>query len=131
MLSYEEILKTFNQSQQSNFEKSPRVKNYTKVGFWISNDPFGICNDEISFSHPIENSAKEDNSKLIKKLLEIQNKAHVNSYFGCSTCRICNEDNGCSEYTYGTFIWPEGYIHYIRDHNVEINEEFKEFLQRV
>jgi hypothetical protein len=133
MFSYEEILKGFNQTS-SNFEKSPRVKKYKKVGFWANNNKsfgsFGIfVDDDNSTDFPIQNSAKEDNSNLVDVLTKIQNKAHVESYFGCSTCRICGEDNGCLEYAYDKFIWPEGYIHYIKDHHVEIDKEFKDFLQ--
>ena len=37
---------------------------------------------------------------------------------GWSTCRICHKMNGTTCLTDGEFVYPEGYSHYIRDHNI-------------
>lgn len=40
--------------------------------------------------------------------------------FGYSWCRICGRnDNGCKDMTDGTYLWPEGYLHYILEHGVK------------
>lgn len=46
-------------------------------------------------------------------------------YMGYSTCRICGkEDNGDSEYSDGTFVWPSGFGHYVMEHNVRPPDDF-------
>lgn len=53
----------------------------------------------------------------------------VVEYKGYSACRVCGLRNGSMEYrlTMGdtTFVWPEGYIHYIRDHGVRPDPDFE------
>lgn len=51
-------------------------------------------------------------------------------YKGYSPCRICGLNNGSAEYRFAldgetTFIWPEGYMHYIRDHGVRPDPDFE------
>lgn len=52
----------------------------------------------------------------------------VESYRGDSRCRCCDMSNGCREFTYMGWRWPQGYIHYLRDHNVLPDEDFKRFI---
>jgi thiol-disulfide isomerase/thioredoxin len=89
-----------------------------------------LCSNEPSLhsDFPIENSAEEDNTRYINLIKEIQKKSFCNYYFGVSRCRLCGKSNGSAEYTFSNFIWPEGYIHYLKDHNVKIDDEFKTFL---
>lgn len=46
--------------------------------------------------------------------------------FGFSTCRVCGEPNGSVEFTDGTYIWPEGLAHYVRDHSVRLPVEVEQ-----
>jgi hypothetical protein len=39
---------------------------------------------------------------------------------GMSMCRLCGVENGCAEPTDGTYVWPEGLSHYVRDHSVKL-----------
>ncbi|BDD79705.1 hypothetical protein [Burkholderia phage FLC9] len=55
--------------------------------------------------------------------------ADVHHYRGWSHCRICGEMNGTKEFVLGGFTWPQGYRHYLSDHNVEPDPEFKAFLK--
>ena len=46
-------------------------------------------------------------------------------YMGYSTCRLCGKaDNGDSEYSDGTFVWPSGLAHYVESHAVRLPREF-------
>ena len=45
------------------------------------------------------------------------------AYMGPSVCRICGARNGSREYTDGTFLWPEGFVHYIVEHDVKPPDE--------
>ncbi|WP_406026197.1 hypothetical protein OH802_06445 [Nocardioides sp. NBC_00850] len=48
----------------------------------------------------------------------------VNQYRGISRCRLCEKDNGSAEMTDGTYCWPEGLAHYVRQHDVRLPEAF-------
>lgn len=51
------------------------------------------------------------------------------AYLGRSRCRICGDPkNGHLELTDGTFLWPEGLVHYVRDHNVRLPTAFVEHI---
>lgn len=52
----------------------------------------------------------------------------VIGYRGSSTCRICGCHNGSKEYVYGGYRWPQGFRHYVEEHNVEPSEGFKKML---
>lgn len=54
---------------------------------------------------------------------------HVKGYRGWSSCRCCQKHNGSREYNYRDWAWPEGFRHYIADHNVIPTKDFlKEVL---
>jgi len=46
------------------------------------------------------------------------------SYLGDSPCRMCGRTNGCADYSDGTYIWPQGLVHYVREHQVRLPPEF-------
>lgn len=54
----------------------------------------------------------------------------VQAYRGWSSCRICGCRNGNKELTYGGYTWPEGYLHYVEQHNVQPSEGFALMLAR-
>jgi hypothetical protein len=111
------------------------------IGYWKENNNiYYINNKEYEFYKnlklPIENSAKENQVEIIK-LLEQKQKdidtgtdidSDIDIYFGDSICRICNKKNGCCEYYDEYYRWPGGYIHYLKEHNVAIDDEFKKYL---
>lgn len=37
---------------------------------------------------------------------------------GLSPCRLCERPNGALELSDGVYVWPEGFSHYVRDHDV-------------
>jgi len=48
----------------------------------------------------------------------------VHSWLGPSRCRFCNEWVGTTCLSDGTFVWPEGLPHYLREHGVRVPQEF-------
>lgn len=50
------------------------------------------------------------------------------NYLGSSTCRICGQSNGNGEKSDGTYIWPEGFSHYVRDHSIRPPQQFVSHL---
>jgi hypothetical protein len=82
------------------------------------------------YPNPIENSNKKPKEEIelfLEKLKNIENyEAKIEDYLGFSNCRICNIENGSREYIWKRYIWPSGYKHYIKEHNVEISDDFYE-----
>lgn len=48
---------------------------------------------------------------------------------GCAPCRICGKSNGNKERTDGTYLWPSGLSHYVRDHSVRLDPAFLRHVQ--
>ena len=93
-----------------------------------------------------------DNLKLLQKcidnfntfdtyLFELQLKIsdrcepniYFNAYTGYSYCRLCNkQDNGDKDIILvgknKTICIPDGYLHYIFEHNINISEDFENFI---
>lgn len=45
---------------------------------------------------------------------------------GWSHCRICRYDkNGHGDLTDGTYLWLEGFAHYVREHHVQLPSQFR------
>lgn len=103
------------------------------IGYWKENNN-NINNKKYEFYKnlklPIENSATENQVEIIKLLEQKEKDIDTDNdfYLGYSICRICNKKNGCCEYFDEYYRWPEGYIHYLKEHNVAIDDEFKKYL---
>jgi hypothetical protein len=112
-----------------------------EVGFWKSKSepslPFPIisknknehsvefinkCNEWIKLTDTIKKY-----EATLKLCTDIKDK-RFGTYLGCSKCRICGIINGDSEYNYNGFIFPEGIFHYIVNHNIEIDNDFKDMI---
>jgi hypothetical protein len=62
-----------------------------------------------------------ERAKVIQYLL--RGRRHE-AYMGMSTCRLCDQDNGCLDLTDGVYVWPDGLVHYVRDHAVKPPQAF-------
>jgi hypothetical protein len=51
-------------------------------------------------------------------------KQEHEAYMGWSECRICGCINGSRDLTDGVYLWPEGFSHYVRVHNIKPSERF-------
>ena len=50
-------------------------------------------------------------------------------YMGQAYCRICNTwGNGSADLSDGTYVWPEGLSHYVREHKVRLPDEFVQHI---
>ncbi len=66
--------------------------------------------------------------EFLSRLSALENIARLTAYRGFSMCRICNCRNGSEEYELGNWVWPQGYSHYIKDHNVLPSPDFMDFV---
>jgi hypothetical protein len=92
-----------------------------KEGFWYSKR-------EHNLHQPFNGGDWAEKEQFILKVETLQNRLTPVRSKGWSICRICNCMNGSDEYSYKNFVWPSGYLHYIRDHNVHPSEQFKKLI---
>lgn len=94
--------------------------------------------------YPIADSAIYDQAKDIEALQYLEQKIkqyplcklkdpkyNENSYLGYSECRICHKDNGDIEYKFDEWTWPNGYLHYLTEHNIAIHHNFAEYIKTI
>lgn len=93
-----------------------------KIGYWKGgasyNDQYPDVNDYI----------RPRWSPLTKEmvLMYLDKGKTVKHWKGSSNCRICGKENGSTELSDGTYVWPEGFSHYIEKHDVMPPEDFIE-----
>jgi len=128
--TYEEILEEI-KTKPILSKSSDKIK---KIGFW-SIDPFNFTSD---LPFPIQNTSNLNSTQktfILDQFKKVESKSKSEFYLGFSICRICEKPNGNIEYTYnnGTkdFIFPQGYKHYLEDHDVEIDPEFLDELNKI
>lgn len=94
-----------------------------RVGFWWSdNEPW--------FPHPksfVDPKWGRVDREVVSLYLE--RGLTKDTYFGHSVCRFCGKENGCRDLTDGTYVWPEGYAHYLREHGVKPPIHFIEHVR--
>ncbi len=102
------------------------IKRPGYIGFWKN----GILNQDLYCQFiPVENSAIEDQTKYIDKLLDLQKTIHNGDiYLGYDKCVLCNQTLKLYHYKYKGLTWPESYSHYLSEHNVKIDEELLQML---
>jgi hypothetical protein len=91
-----------------------------------------------AFPWPIAHTKPFPNEAFfIERLTMLQNDKTLFPYganggaLGFSPCRCCDKNsNGSSEYGIAkdNFYWPQGYLHYIKDHHVMPSQEFYNFV---
>jgi hypothetical protein len=88
------------------------------VGFWHSERKPWL-------PHPAEAVAPDwsdsQRAAVIDYLLRPEDVAQ---YMGLSPCRICDRLVGSREFTDGTWVWPEGLVHYLDVHQVRPPDDF-------
>ena len=91
-----------------------------RIGYWRSeNSP--EWPDVADF---VDTSWDEDERYTVSATL--RRATAVGHCMGFSPCRICGKQNGTSEFSDGTYIWPEGLAHYIADHAVRLPQSLVE-----
>jgi len=94
-----------------------------KEGFWYSKY-------EPSLPMPEPRTIKTGLHKysLVARLKRVQGDARVSHMRGFSTCRLCGTINGSAQYDWNGWVWPEGLLHYIQEHDVAPSEDFQDWL---
>lgn len=94
-----------------------------REGFWSTSRKSTIL------PFPIENEkAWKGKKAFLEKLKALESKAGQRRYKGWSTCRLCGKHNGSTDYRAQGWVWPEGFKHYVEDHNVRPSLAFQEMV---
>ena len=67
-------------------------------------------------------------SAFLEALDRIEAEVYKVSYRGFSHCRICGRGNGTQSFRLEVWEWPEGFRHYISDHEVRPTSDFELFV---
>jgi len=95
-----------------------------RVGFWYSKQ-------EPDLPKPVAKKQPfKDQDDFLEALKKVEGRKTVGKrhYRGWSTCRICKCKNGSTEFYCDGWVWPEGYKHYISEHNVVPDKAFYQFI---
>lgn len=100
-----------------------------KVGFWRSQYTLPNSKNEMELPNPkdfidINWDAKEKEAVITF----LNNPVKTQGYRGRSNCRICGCLNGSKDFMDEKYVWPEGLVHYITDHNVKVPQEFIDYI---
>lgn len=98
-----------------------------EVGFWKGLDPsYGTYGDDRypdvrGFIDPTW--SRLERAAVIHYVTDPRFRGQ--SYRGMSTCRICHIwNNGSADFSDGIYIWPEGFGHYLSQHDVRPPADF-------
>ena len=94
------------------------------VGYWAPKTGRGVFAGLPVPESYIDPSWSDSEREAVLRYLAEGYGPLVVRYMGSSYCRICDKENGCSEFTDGTYTWPEGLAHYVRDHGLKPAQEF-------
>jgi hypothetical protein len=95
------------------FTGTVRIPTEKALGFWYSER-------EPQLPHPgqfVDESWDAGERETVARYLE--SVPFTESWRGYSRCRICGlSPLGYREHADGTYLWPEGFPHYVREHSV-------------
>lgn len=87
-----------------------------KIGYWRQYE-----DSEENLPWPMVRKLPDEvKHKVILYLT--RGKTHQ-AWMGFSNCRLCGCRNGTTCLTDGSFVWPEGYGHYIDKHDVMVDPD--------
>jgi hypothetical protein len=103
------------------------VLSLIRIGYWRP-APSGIPADWPDPASFVDASWDADLRDMVADYLDCGFVCRA--FMGLSPCRLCGQSNGALELTDGTFLWPSGLAHYVRDHQVRLPGEFVQHVER-
>lgn len=98
----------------------------TEIGYWRGPE----ASDDLPAPHDFVDAAWDaDERDLVVRYLE--RGVVVLGWMGFSKCRMCGQENGDLDLSDGHYIWPSGFAHYVREHNVRPPLTFVAHVERV
>lgn len=114
--------------------RNERLASLPKVGFWKPVPAsWGIYEGSGEMDLPaVETSVDPtwDASEREIVLSYVRGGKTASQYRGWSDCRMCGVRNGSADLTDDSYVWPEGFAHYIEKHAVRPPSDFVEHCLR-
>jgi hypothetical protein len=98
------------------------MKSIRREGFWYEGAKSSLPKP-IALAKPWVGK-----DKFLRSLTNLEAEASRQRYKGSSKCRICKCRNGSTEFDFKGWVWPVGFGHYVKDHNVLPSLAFREFV---
>ena len=100
-----------------------------REGFWRQYERRNDKDDYARYPWPMATDiAWLGKREFLIALRALEQTAMKIRYKGHSSCRICGKSNGSVEHKANGWLWPEGYIHYVEEHNVRPSLAFQEMV---
>jgi len=99
-------------------DNPPDARGCRAIGYWHNNHHPDFPKPE-DYVNPSWRQIERD--AVVRYLKAGHVKA---SWRGWSNCRMCNCHNGSQCLGDGTFVWPQGFAHYVEVHGVKPPDEF-------
>ena len=98
------------------------------IGFWTAPEEFGEDSDyPAAWPHPRELPKRDWDPALKRRVCAyLESGRQIARYMGYSNCRFpnCVERLGTADCSDETWVWPEGFEHYIAEHDISLPEQF-------
>lgn len=92
-------------------------------GFWKSSS-----DSDENLPWPWPDPRWLQRTTFLRALDRIEVQARKISYRGFSHCRLCGCRNGSRSFQFDIWKWPEGFRHYVADHEVRPSSDFEIFI---
>ena len=88
-------------------------------------------NKEDNLPWPEPNAIEQpERDRILSLIKRVESRACRILYRGISLSRLTGECNGCAEYKYKGWVWPDGLKHYV-EHGVKPSDDFIKFLEGI
>lgn len=102
------------------------------IGYWAKNPNRNKCRYYLTKALILpwpedfisESWNPEERDKVATYLDSAPFPPNTEWWRGDSRCRLCGKLLGYRDHIDGTYTWPEGFSHYLREHNVRPPKEF-------
>lgn len=101
------------------------------VGLWTSESIPVTAEDALP--QPRSGFPSKKTCDFLRKLWEVQlddDKVKTTYYEGQppGKCVLCGVETEIPTFATDSWCWPEDYMHYVRDHNIKVPKEFKQYI---
>lgn len=93
-------------------------------GFWRSSS-----HSDENLPWPQPDAKWPQRAAFLEAFDRVEAEAHRVYYRGYSRCRICRCLNGTQSFRLDVWEWPEGFRHYMAEHEVRPSSEFELFVR--
>lgn len=104
-------------------ETSPAPRELVAIGYWRGEGRPNLPNATDFVD------ASWDEDERFEVIAHLEHAMIVRKQMGCSRCRFCGALNGSLELSDGTYVWPEGLAHYLREHDLRLPQMFVDHVR--